>query len=97
MPSRVPDLGSVELLTPVLEAKVSLDVDGKIPVPSNTLRIDPSDPSTNYVERSGFLWDVENNTFVFSGKMNDGQFEGQHAHISKEGKESDTGTMRLAR
>lgn len=38
--------------------------DGRIAVPSNALRIDPSDPSQRLVQRGGYVYDSANLTFV---------------------------------
>lgn len=39
------------------------DTDGNIVLPSNTLSVDPSDPSIDYVARGGKLWDRSKQTF----------------------------------
>lgn len=52
------------------ERQVTLTPDattGKIPLPSNTLRVDPErDDGADAVQRGGFLYDRENHTFVFT-------------------------------
>lgn len=40
------------------------DVDGKVPVPSTYLSVDPADRNLPFVQRSGFLFDMQNNTDV---------------------------------
>ncbi len=39
------------------------DVDGNIVLPSNTLSVDPTDPSLDYVARAGKLWDRSSQTY----------------------------------
>jgi hypothetical protein len=46
---------------------LSLDGDGKIPLPTNTLYVKASDPDTNKITQRGlFLYDIENHTFIFT-------------------------------
>lgn len=44
---------------------LSLDVNGYAYLPENTLKVDPSDPTKNYVQRGNRLYDRENHTFIF--------------------------------
>jgi hypothetical protein len=44
------------------------DVNNKVPIPVNALRIDTSDGS-NLVQRAGFFWDRVNNTFVLTSAV----------------------------
>lgn len=46
--------------------EVAIDGDGKIPVPSDALSIDPVDKSRQYVVRGGFMWDKKNHTAVIN-------------------------------
>ncbi len=45
------------------------DVSGNIILPSNTLNVDPSDPSADYVARAGKLWDRTEHTFTFTAPV----------------------------
>ena len=36
---------------------------GKIPLPSNTLSADPVDTGLKYIQRDGFLYDIDNDTY----------------------------------
>lgn len=42
---------------------LSPDVDGNIILPANTLSVNPTDPTLDYVYRSGKLWDRTNKSF----------------------------------
>lgn len=48
---------------------LSPDLDGNIIVPRNTIKIDPTDPSIDYVMRGGKLWDRTNKTFNIGKKV----------------------------
>lgn len=41
------------------------DIDNKVPVPSNTIKIDASDSSLDIVRRGGFLYNKAEHTFIF--------------------------------
>jgi hypothetical protein len=41
------------------------DVNGKIPLPSNTLKVDADDTDVQVVMRGGYLYDKENHTLLF--------------------------------
>lgn len=43
-----------------------LDVNGEIILPSNTLKVDASDPSLDVCQRDGKLYDREKHTFIFT-------------------------------
>lgn len=47
---------------------LALDVNSKCPVPANALRIEPVDGKW-LVQRAGFMWDRQNNTFVLSSAV----------------------------
>lgn len=48
-----------------LDYQLALDLDSKCPIPSNAMRIDTTHGEF-YVERAGFFWDRQNNTFVLT-------------------------------
>ncbi len=47
---------------------ISLDGDSKLPIPTDALRVDGED-SINVVQRGGFLYDLDDNTFTFDEDM----------------------------
>jgi hypothetical protein len=51
------------------EYPLSIDQDGKIPVPNNCLKVDPSDQNKDIVRRGGFLYDRDHRTFVFTDQV----------------------------
>jgi len=51
-----------------LDFALAKDVNNKIPVPPNALRIDPSRGATA-VQRAGFMWDRTNNTQIWDNQM----------------------------
>lgn len=44
--------------------RLAPDIDGNIILPANTVKVDPVDPSIDYVFRQGKLWDRQNKTFT---------------------------------
>lgn len=46
------------------------NLENKIPIPTNTLKIDASDTSKEVVRRGGFLYDKANHTFKFEDTVN---------------------------
>lgn len=50
------------------EEAYSLEVneDGNVPVPTNTLSVDPTDQTKRYVQRGGRLYDRVNHTYTFT-------------------------------
>lgn len=54
-----------------LSYPISVDEDGKLPLPSNTLRVDTvgTDRDIDVVHRGGFLYDRVNHTFVFTASV----------------------------
>ncbi len=42
------------------------DSDNKIPLSGNYLRVDATNPATNYVRRGTFLYDLDENTYIFA-------------------------------
>lgn len=51
-----------------IEYVLTLNEDNKFPVPSNALRIDPTDTSVNVTIRGSFLWDLDNHTDTFTDR-----------------------------
>jgi hypothetical protein len=47
---------------------ITRDGNDKLPMPADALRVD-SEGSINVVQRGGFLWNVDDNTFVFEDDM----------------------------
>lgn len=48
------------------EVTLSPDGDGKFPIPTNALRVDPTSLAKNVGVRGRFMWDRKNNTAVFT-------------------------------
>ncbi|MDR6455501.1 hypothetical protein J2788_005011 [Variovorax paradoxus] len=51
------------------EVELQPDANGKIAVADNILQIDPVDPSLRIVQRGGFLYDLDNQTDVFTAPV----------------------------
>lgn len=49
---------------------LAADQDGNVPLPPNTLDVDPTDPLLDYVERAGKLYDRANHTFNIGKTVN---------------------------
>ncbi|NPU64600.1 hypothetical protein HL667_06285 [Bradyrhizobium sp. 83012] len=45
------------------------DLDGNIVIPTNTIKVDPTDQNLDYVVRGGRLWDRTNKTFAIGKKV----------------------------
>lgn len=46
------------------EFTLAKDGNGKVPIPTDALQLDPVDPTLDYVQRGGFLWNRATNTDV---------------------------------
>ncbi|SEJ85173.1 hypothetical protein SAMN03159494_03580 [Achromobacter sp. NFACC18-2] len=69
--------------------KLVPDVDGKILVPANTLRLDYCDPKLDIAQRDGYLYDLINHTDVFTEPVVVDRvvlltFEGCPYHVQRE-------------